>query len=44
MHDRGWKQAHNAREIIRSTMLRKPDVFMKVGPGVFGLKEETTTK
>ena len=40
---RGWKMTKNAREIVRSVMLRKADVFQKVGPGLYGLKEATTT-
>ena len=36
---RGWKLTRNGREIVRSTMLRKPDTFRKVGDGLYGLVE-----
>ena len=39
LQDRGWRLTANAREVVRSTMIRKPDVFKRVSEGVYALVE-----
>ena len=39
MRSAGWQFTENAREIVRSTMMRKSDVFERVGEGLYALVE-----
>jgi hypothetical protein len=39
LEQRGWKFTTNGREFVRSTMMRKLDLFERVGEGAYALKE-----
>lgn len=39
LKSRGWELTVNAREVVRTQILRKEDVFVRVDAGLYGLRE-----